>query len=64
MSNIIIYHNPKCKTSRDVLEMIRKTGIEPNVVHQKNPLGALSDRGHLHEFDSFDEQLITNSSLN
>ena len=38
MSNITIYHNPKCKTSRDVLEMIRETGIEPNVVlYLQNP---------------------------
>jgi arsenate reductase len=38
MSNITIYHNPKCKTSRDVLEMIRETGIEPNIVlYLQNP---------------------------
>ena len=39
MSKITIYHNPKCKTSRDVLEMIRARGIEPNVVlYLQNPL--------------------------
>ena len=38
MSKITIYHNPKCKTSRDVLEMIRARGIEPNVVlYLQNP---------------------------
>ncbi len=38
MSTITIYHNPKCKTSRDVLEMIRETGIEPNIVlYLQNP---------------------------
>jgi arsenate reductase (glutaredoxin) len=38
MSKITIYHNPKCKTSRDVLEMIRKTGIEPRVIlYLQNP---------------------------
>jgi len=38
MSEITIYHNPKCKTSRDVLEMIRAKGIEPNVVlYLQNP---------------------------
>ena len=38
MSKITIYHNPKCKTSRDVLEKIRETGIEPNVVlYLQNP---------------------------
>ena len=30
--SIKIYHNTKCKTSRDVLEMIRNQGIEPEVI--------------------------------
>jgi len=29
---ITIYHNPKCGTSRNTLEMIRKAGIEPRIV--------------------------------
>jgi arsenate reductase len=29
---IIIYHNPACGTSRNVLEMIRSTGEEPRVI--------------------------------
>ena len=29
---ITIYHNPKCGTSRNTLEMIRKSGAEPEVV--------------------------------
>lgn len=32
MSNITIYHNPKCSTSRNVLDMIRETGEEPRIV--------------------------------
>ena len=32
MSDVTIYHNPKCSTSRNVLEMIRAAGIEPEVV--------------------------------
>jgi arsenate reductase len=32
MSNITIYHNPACGTSRNVLEFIRNTGTEPNVI--------------------------------
>ena len=33
-----IYHNPKCGTSRKTLEIIRKTGSEPNVVeYLKDP---------------------------
>jgi arsenate reductase-like glutaredoxin family protein len=30
--DITIYHNPACGTSRNVLAMIRNTGIEPHVV--------------------------------
>ncbi len=29
---ITIYHNPKCGTSRNTLEMIRKSGVEPEIV--------------------------------
>jgi arsenate reductase len=32
MSNITIYHNPQCGTSRNVLAMIRNTGVEPLVI--------------------------------
>lgn len=30
--DVIIYHNPKCETSRNVLGLIRNAGIEPHVV--------------------------------
>jgi arsenate reductase (glutaredoxin) len=29
---VIIYHNPKCSTSRKTLELLRENGIEPTVV--------------------------------
>ena len=32
MSNITIYHNPKCGTSRNTLALIRNTGIEPEII--------------------------------
>ena len=32
MSDIVIYHNPACGTSRNTLAMIRNAGIEPLVV--------------------------------
>lgn len=31
-AEVIIYHNPKCGTSRNTLEKIREAGIEPKVV--------------------------------
>lgn len=30
--DIVIYHNPECGTSRNVLSLIRNAGIEPHVV--------------------------------
>lgn len=30
--NTVIYHNPKCGTSRNTLAMIRNAGIEPEVI--------------------------------
>lgn len=32
MIDVVIYHNPDCGTSRNVLAMIRNAGIEPHVV--------------------------------
>jgi len=32
MSDITIYHNPNCGTSRNGLALIRNTGVEPRVV--------------------------------
>ncbi|MDP3377558.1 MAG: arsenate reductase (glutaredoxin) [Brevundimonas sp.] len=29
---VTVYHNPKCGTSRNVVEMIRASGVEPEVV--------------------------------
>jgi len=32
MTAITIYHNPKCGTSRNVLALIRNSGVEPEVI--------------------------------
>lgn len=32
MSNVTIYHNPACGTSRNTLAMIRASGTEPEVI--------------------------------
>lgn len=32
MSDVVIYHNPACGTSRATLEMLRDRGVEPKVV--------------------------------
>lgn len=38
MTDITIYHNPACGTSRNVLELIRNAGEDPTVIeYLKNP---------------------------
>lgn len=38
MSDTTIYHNPACGTSRNVLAMVRNSGVEPTVIeYLKNP---------------------------
>lgn len=39
MPNYQIYHNPKCRKSRETLELLKSEGIEPEVIeYLKNPL--------------------------
>jgi arsenate reductase len=36
--DVIIYHNPACGTSRNVLALIRNSGVEPHIIdYQKCP---------------------------
>ncbi|GBE64626.1 arsenate reductase [Mycobacterium sp. MFM001] len=38
MPDTVIYHNPRCSTSRKTLELLRDNGIEPTVVeYLKSP---------------------------
>jgi arsenate reductase len=32
MTTVTLYHNPRCRTSRTALELLRKRGIEPQVI--------------------------------
>lgn len=32
MTDIIIYHNPECGTSRNTLALVRNAGIEPHII--------------------------------
>ncbi len=38
-SNVTIYHNPSCGTSRNTLALLRENGVEPEIVeYLKKPL--------------------------
>ena len=43
MADTVIFHNPKCSTSRKTLELLRDNGIEPNVVYDELNLADASD---------------------
>ncbi len=48
--SVVIWHNPKCSTSRKVLEMIEAAGIAPKVVeYVKTPPSAAEIRAVLAE---------------
>ncbi|OBG31946.1 MULTISPECIES: arsenate reductase (glutaredoxin) [Mycolicibacter] len=32
MTDAVVYHNPRCSTSRKTVELLRENGIEPTVV--------------------------------
>jgi arsenate reductase len=32
MSGVKIYHNPRCRKSRETLELIRSKGVEPEII--------------------------------
>ncbi|MFL0274273.1 arsenate reductase (glutaredoxin) [Mycobacterium sp. SMC-19] len=32
MTDAVVYHNPRCSTSRKTLDLLRENGIEPTVV--------------------------------
>jgi arsenate reductase len=56
---VTIWHNPKCATSRKVLEMIRKTGAEPHVVeHVKTPPSAAEIKAALKEMGLKPRELL------
>lgn len=41
MTDVTIYHNPKCSSSRNTLALIREAGIEPTIVeYLKTPPSA------------------------
>ena len=62
MTDIIIYHNPVCATSRNVLALIRNTGVEPHVIeYLKTPptrtlLIEMIERAGLHPRDLLREK--------
>src|SRR4051812_7935578 len=56
---VTIWHNPKCATSRKVLDAIRKTGIEPRIVdYVKTPPSAAEIKAALKEMGMKPRELL------
>jgi arsenate reductase len=57
--SVVIWHNPKCATSRKVLEMIRAKGISPRIVdYVKTPPSGSEIRAGLKEMGMKPRELL------
>jgi arsenate reductase len=57
--SVVIWHNPKCSTSRKVLELIRAKGVEPDIVdYVKSPPSAAEIRTVLKEMGLRPRELL------
>src|SRR5260370_741900 len=57
--SVVIWHNPKCATSRKVLELIRAKGIEPRIVdYVKSPPSAAQIKAALKEMRMKPRELL------
>jgi len=58
----VIWHNPKCSTSRKVLEMIRAEGVEPTVIdYQKTQPSAAEIKAALKAMGMTPRELLRRS---
>ncbi|MBD3274121.1 MAG: arsenate reductase (glutaredoxin) [Candidatus Marinimicrobia bacterium] len=57
MSDVIIYHNPRCRKSREGLQILKDAGLEPVIVkYLENPptveeLNNIIDKLELHPYE-------------
>jgi arsenate reductase len=57
--SVVIWHNPKCATSRKVLELIRAEGVEPRIVdYVKSPPSAAQIKTALKEMGMSPRELL------
>jgi arsenate reductase len=57
--SVVIWHNPRCATSRKVLELIRAKGVEPRIVdYVKSPPSAAQIKTALKEMGMKPRELL------
>jgi arsenate reductase len=54
LSNVVIYHNPRCSKSRQTLELIRGNGVEPEIIEYLNDTPSADELADLFEMLSID----------
>ena len=63
MSNVTIYHNPTCGTSRNTLAMIRASGIEPQIIeYLKTPPSSEALKQLIAQMDITPRELLREKS--
>ncbi len=61
---MIIYHNPRCRKSRETLEMIKNAGLEPEVhEYLKKPLDKNQLKDLLKKLDKSAEELVRKNEV-
>ncbi len=59
MTDLTLYHNPRCSKSRAALQLLEERGLQPVVVHYlDNPLSAAQLRELLSKLDLPPRQLL------
>jgi len=59
MSEVTIYHNPRCKKSKETLSLLEEKGIEPEIVENlKNPPDKETLRNILQKLNKKPEDII------
>jgi len=59
MTELVLYHNPRCSKSRSALELIEQRGLIPRVVHYlETPLSAVELEQLLHRLGISARQLL------
>lgn len=56
---MIIYHNPRCRKSRETLELIQDKNVKPEIVeYLKNPLDKAELKDVLSKLDKNPEEIV------
>ena len=64
MNNIVIYHNPRCRKSRETLNLIKSNNIEPTIIlYLKEKLLKKDIFSILKKLDLHPRKLLRNSEI-